>query len=109
MTEPTPGLSNTSSDPDTDPDVTAGVVAGIPQDWHTVGELTAIRADDHHTLYVLPDDVVLLPCGPNWLPAVVGGGDGMKELHDYLEVTQLVVTPGITEPWILRKATTQPE
>lgn len=64
--------------------------------------LEAVTEPEANTLYVLPGDVLLIPCGDG-IPSAVS--ESMKEVHDYLGLTEMIVTSGVGAPWILRKAT----
>lgn len=62
-------------------------------------ELGAVVAETN-TLYLLPDDVLMLPCRDQIASAVATKLDGLKDIFD---LTELVITDGIDRPWILRK------
>lgn len=67
------------------------------------GEMVLERSiTEAHTLYVLPGDVLVLPCGDG-IPAAVA--TSMQEVHDLLGLKEMIITSGVGAPWILRKAT----
>lgn len=99
MTDP----PNTSSDDTPNWDDAALLLAATGQDAQPEGTLLeAVAAPETNTIYVLPEDILILPCGDQ-LPAQVVGT--MHDVHDHLALTEMIVTQGVDRPWILRKAT----